>query len=458
MMLPALIFLAFAFVITLILAILFYTKIEQATATATDADSSRRQYVTASEEQNGVVREMLAQQTGGSAATVVGQLLNENDRLKRIVRGDGEAQMGDILNAMKNENVSDGNLLAVIKRMRDTADSDQQTIEQWKQNYAQANEARAEAVERATQLEAEYKQAVNALKGELETLRTGFREYRSTVEQQAQGFQTQMRTLRSGHQDQTIEMESRVSQAQQVIDRQAARISQLVEQLGDRGRFGDVDPSTLPDGYVVSIMADQNLVYIDRGQHDHILRGMTFEVFDRNLGVVKDDFDQYRGKATVEVIDVQENSAKARIVRAPQGSEIMEGDIVANAVYDPEMVFKFYVFGQFDIDNTGQSTNTDRRRIENMVLDWGGRLASSREVGGAPAEITYDVDFLVLGNEPALPEEPGEDVFDPAVLLAYENAKRQFETYHQLAQEARELSIPILNENRFLTMIGYYNR
>ena len=228
--------------------------------------------------------------------------------------------------------------------------------------------------------------------------------------------------------------------------------------MNQRGLAGDIDPSLLPDGRVASILGDKKLVYIDRGRADHIIRGLTFEVYDAAVGIVRNQFDEFRGKATIEVVSVEDRSSKCRIVRRLPSQEILEGDVIGNVVYDPSMILKFFVYGEFDIDSIGQATQSDRRRIELMVQQWGAQLVSSQVPGGDPAEINYDVDFLVLGKQPALPEEPGEDVVDPLVLKQYERSKTMYENYHSLVAEGQALSIPILNQNRFLTMAGYYRR
>jgi len=455
----ALVFFSFSFVIVLILAILFYTRIEAADSSAKKAIDDLSKYASSAERSNPVIAALLANGAGpsGGSATVVGQLQEQNARLKQIVKGDTQAELADITNVMKVENVSEGNLLRFIKTFRENLESEKQLVAQLNENYKTANERR-EAVEAARkQLDEEYKNSVALLRRELDTIRGGMREHQTQLQAQATKFETQLKDLRDEHQQKVIEFESTIAQKDQQIVRLTQRINELLRDLEGRSNTAAVDPSTLADGHVVSILGDQEMVYIDRGRRDRIIRGMTFEVFDRKTGVVKDQFDEYRGKATIEVIAVEENASKARIVRRGK-TAVLQDDVIANVVYDPDMIFKFFVYGEFDIDYIGQATQTDRRRIEAMVLEWGAQLVASQIPGGAPAELSYDVDFLVLGKEPSLPEKPGEDVIDPVVLEAYDGAQKRYDRYHQLVNAANELSIPILNQNRFLTMIGYYRR
>ena len=83
------------------------------------------------------------------------------------------------------------------------------------------------------------------------------------------------------------------------------------------------------------------------------------------------------------------------------------------------------------------------------------RAIATTRVG---TKLSYDVDYLVLGQEPPLPQAPPPNVVDPTAIAAYVEAQRNYETYQQLIGEARNLNIPILNQNRFLNLIGYYQR
>ena len=176
---------------------------------------------------------------------------------------------------------------------------------------------------------------------------------------------------------------------------------------------------------------------------------MTFEVFDKDTGVSLDEANELRGKATVDIIRMTERSSLARVVRFTRGQTVNEGDLIANIIYDPNISYRFHVFGAFDIDSTGQATTTDRRRVETMVTQWGGQLVR---------ELSYNSDFLVLGQEPQLPERLPASEFDPVKIERVAAQKRKYETYQGLISEAKALSIPILNQNRFLVLVGYYQR
>lgn len=458
--LGAIIFFSFAFVVSLILAILFYTRIEAAENSAAKASEQLNAYATPAEQSSPEVQNVISAEvlSEGASTTIVGKLIDRNGRLKQIITGNRNADMGQVLSQVSQANVSEGNLVQTIRNLQANRETDQQYIQQLTKNVEEQRTKREEAVAAQQQLDNDYKAAVNDLNNQLNTIRGAFTAFQGTVEKNASDWQQQLAKLREENRSQTIATESLVSQKDQVIARQKARIDELINDLKERGRFGDVDPSLLPDGKVASIISGQNRVYIDRGKAERVMLGMTFEVFDRKVGVTRNRFEEYRGKATIEIIKILDNASIARIVRMEKGEEILEGDIIANAVYDPDMVFKFFVYGAFDIDNTGQPTQTDRRRIEMMVHQWGAEVMDSLLTGGQPAPLTYDVDFLVLGEVPELPDEPDFDTIDPIAAETYYAAKKRYEDYHSLVAQATELSIPILNQNRFLVMIGHYER
>ena len=63
---------------------------------------------------------------------------------------------------------------------------------------------------------------------------------------------------------------------------------------------------------------------------------------------------------------------------------------------------------------------------------------------------------LVLGVPPALPTgNPGDD---PVQIEIQAELQERYNRYEQLMEQANELSIPILNQNRFLSLVGYYRR
>jgi len=68
------------------------------------------------------------------------------------------------------------------------------------------------------------------------------------------------------------------------------------------------------------------------------------------------------------------------------------------------------------------------------------------------------VDFLVLGELPEMPDKLADDEVNPQVIEVYAKKRKKYQRYQNLVAHAIKLSVPILNQNRFLTMVGYYKR
>lgn len=210
-----------------------------------------------------------------------------------------------------------------------------------------------------------------------------------------------------------------------------------------------IDEFALVDGRVAAVDPINNTVTIDLGREDNLVIGITFSVYNAPQNIRPDETGEYpAGKAVVEVIRIQENAAIARIVRESRGNPIVAGDVIANPVYDPEKVYSFVVYGNFDTDRDGVATPLERDEIEALIESWGGRVGD---------DITGDLDFLVLGRKPALPPQPSPGA-PIEVINEYARLDGIIQRYDELLERAADLSIPVLNENRLRTLVGVIPR
>ena len=154
------------------------------------------------------------------------------------------------------------------------------------------------------------------------------------------------------------------------------------------------------------------------------------------------------GKASIEIIRVGDNSSECRIVRTEPGAVLQEGDPIENLVYDPHQKYQFDVFGNFDLANTGRPNPADTEVIKRLVAQWGGKLTD---------KVTPNTDFLVLGAEPVLPEFSKDDL-TPENQDKLQKAQDALDKYQEVRAEAVQLHIPIMNQNRFLYYVGYYDQ
>lgn len=221
----------------------------------------------------------------------------------------------------------------------------------------------------------------------------------------------------------------------------------------DKMRVGVTEPMLRHgDGKIIGL-SQKDYVTINLGRGMQLVPGMTFEVYDKNKGIPKlpqipPADEAPAGKASIEVTSVNDNSSQCRIVKLGQGEQIVEGDIIMNVVYDPQVKYNFYVFGKFDLDRNGVATAQETEVVKRLITQWGGKLMDN---------ITVDTDFIVLGLQPVVPDYSAEELNQPENVKKKADAEKELDQYHDIVQKARELHIPVLNQNRFLYFTGFYD-
>ncbi len=209
------------------------------------------------------------------------------------------------------------------------------------------------------------------------------------------------------------------------------------------------DPSSLVDGHVIEIGGPDATVYLDIGRKHRVVPGMTFEVFTTADQVQNNKEGKLRGKASVQVLRVTEDTSTARVTRSSANQPINRNDVLINAVYSPTYTYRMMVYGKFDVNNDGKTSTGEASVIRNRIQEWGGKVIDSEKVTG-------DLDFVVIGNPPPEPLPLSSSAGDIEVQ-AYTQAKNDYDTYNRIMKEATEAKIPVLNWNRFQVLTGQGN-
>ncbi len=299
--------------------------------------------------------------------------------------------------------------------------SEKETIRRTFQDQAAAMTAKVDAAEKAN----------TRLQEDLESMRA-----------QLQGDQREAR----------VALENTIRELRVQVDeleRQIAAAESTI--LALRGDAADQNAKVArPDATIVSITDNGTKAYLDIGRNQKLSLGTTFSVFPEDDLIRLEEDPEIEPKAVIEVFELFENSATARVVQQQRGQRLVVGDHAINVVFDPNRTFKFFVFGDFDIRNTGNPQPQDIENIRARIRQWDSEIAD---------EVDYDVDYLVLGVAPELPRElTGAERSDPIRIQEYNAALRKFNTFTELRNQATEYNIPILNQNDFLDLIGYYER
>jgi len=199
-----------------------------------------------------------------------------------------------------------------------------------------------------------------------------------------------------------------------------------------------------PDGQIILIDDQAQVVHLNIGIDDHVYQGLTFTVYDRGTSVPEDG----KGKAEIEVFDVAKTYSAARITKSELRKPILQGDIVANLIWDSDRTNEFVIAGDFDLDNDGMIDSNGEEKIKALIEKWGGKVADS---------ISIDTDFLVLGKQPQVLQKPTLDELDidPRAMEVYNASLRRLNRFNELRNQAQTLWIPVFTYDRFLYFIGY---
>lgn len=199
-----------------------------------------------------------------------------------------------------------------------------------------------------------------------------------------------------------------------------------------------------PDARIVDIDRQTNVVYLDVGSSDHVYRGLTFSVYDKNMPIPENG----KGKAEIEVFHVSDTVSAARINMSSKKNPIVHEDIVANLIWDSKTSNVFVVAGQFDFDRDGRIDRDGKEKVEQLIERWGGRLAT---------EVTINTDFVVLGVPGRTMEKPTRQQveLDPTVEQRYQASVANAQEYDDILSRANTLRVPIFNQSKFVYLIGY---
>ncbi len=271
-------------------------------------------------------------------------------------------------------------------------------------------------------------------------------------------------TYRRERDDRVAELESDFERRRGLDDKdlkdERLRSAQLERDLADlRQRFSVqeqkfgallIGPEALatarqPDGMVLTAVPGDGVVYIDLGADDRLTLGLQFAVYASDDGVPADG----RSKAQIEVVSISDSSAECKIVRVAPNELILEGDLVANPIYDPSRPQAFRVVGEFDLNRDGLADPGGPSVVEALITEWGGSVAG---------ELNAMTDFVVLGAPPRRPRDTARRDLSPEQLRRVEADRVAWQGYVDTVETAKALSVPVLSQDVFLNFLGYRGR
>jgi len=435
------------------LAVVFYLGATRAEEAKSDSDKAMASYVATGADRQ-FATELLQQKSGG-ATSALGIAQEQINALKKAIGAPeqpvaeiaapgglvsqalthaGLPSNGSLLEGfntlstdLQAQTTQNKNLTANLKALQDQVDAD-------KRNYDAAT--------------ASANQTSDTFKSQLATA-TGATASSEAARQQAiQDYEKKLSDMRD---QQEAERRNNVLENEQLKEQLAQkdeRIGVLTSEIDKLRPTSNTNVGREPAGTVVRAATGTGEVYISLGRKDHVTPGLTFAVYDPQSGVRFDTDEDAAGKGSIEVVEVGDDESLCRVTKTTKGQAIQTGDLIANPVYqhDKNRQFHFVVVGDFDLDGDGVATPAERDRLIRMVKSWGGVIDD---------KVTTQTDFLVAGTRPPSPIVTSDEPPAPG-SVADERLKKQ-QAYDDTIEEAKRSSVPILNANRFLAMIGYYN-
>ncbi len=402
--------------IFLLLSIVLYSQIGKAQQLQADAEKALVAIGNAGELNSATVVEIKASEGNG---TLIGKMMTEVESL----RNKNQSLEAEVSSQGKKLGVAETSL----KAQSDAA--------------AQAQTAFGDAVNSKTELEAALRKEVDGLTAKIDAVGAENTRLSKLIDTELAGLNDSSTALFTEKQTELDTLASSLNDREEEVLTLRTTVASL------RGTTVESPAVTLPDARVVTQNTSERKVFLDIGHNQNLRLGMAFNVFDADDLVKISDADA-RGKAIVEIINIEENTSIGRVVQSNTRSHVSNGDVLVNVAYDPNRTFSFHVFGQYDLNYDGKIGLRDHETIEAVVTRSGGRLVDA---------LSFDTDYLVLGFEPGYPAKPADEL-DLIKMREYRVQLENFQAYQDLLGEANDLGIPVLNQSRFLDLVGYFAR
>lgn len=234
-------------------------------------------------------------------------------------------------------------------------------------------------------------------------------------------------------------------ETQAILTETKAMLAEAKEQLSRYGTPSAESMAYIPDGKILSVDNSTKTVVINIGSNNRVYRGLTFSVYDKGAYIG----DENLSKAEIEIFDIGDNYASARIVKSEINKPILQNDTIANLIWDSKNVNEFVIAGDFDLNKDGSIDADAAAKIKAIIERWGGKVAD---------KISVETDFLILGTMPNVPDQRPtmeEQQMDSTALQRYEKSLEKLNKYNELETRAKSLWVPIFTYDKFIHLIGY---
>jgi hypothetical protein len=233
--------------------------------------------------------------------------------------------------------------------------------------------------------------------------------------------------------------DAEIKQYKDLIDARNAEIAQF------KLNRSEAPPDMRTDWKIVKMDTRGTRPYINLGSSDRVKPQLTFSIH----GVGLDGRPISQSKGTLEVINViGEHLSQARItsVNDPNRDPILQGDVLYNPSWSPNIKKHVALAGVIDLTGDGRDNLREfMRNLErqNIVVD---AYLDPKDYS-VKGKITVRTDYLVIGNDMTFTES--------GIRADLDKVKAFDKTKTQMRDEANRNGVPVLQLYKYLEMIGY---
>jgi hypothetical protein len=176
-----------------------------------------------------------------------------------------------------------------------------------------------------------------------------------------------------------------------------------------------------PDGHIVRVNQRQQMVWIDRGRADGLLRQTTFAIYDHN----ENGASSKKSKGRIEVLTVGENMSEARILEDSPANPIIAGDIIDTPAWSPGQRIHFALAMKMDVN---KDRVDDFDMVKNIIRMNGGEIDAELRLEPTGkvvrnGEISVETRYFVEGEKPS-------EATNPELLKQYDAFDRERERFN----------------------------
>jgi len=438
-------------IVLLIFAIVFHVDKTKATERETTARNELSRFIRDAERNDERFRAL--EQAAGNRS-LAAHLVERYDNLSRFVTGTTPSTLEEIRAQFERFGVAaDGSVRGTLEAMSIRVRNLTNELETERERLRGREAALAERDRQIDEMRRAHQQALAQVSESPDEFRRENESFRRDLRQNIDVLNRAKDQLRAEYEGRITELQNDLDSRGRDLVRLRSRVEEF-ERIMNEARLRATSPDLLVDARVLDVDPALEQIFIDRGQQDRIILGMNFEVYEDAGSLRVDPRTQQlpRGKATVQIVNVGRNSSTATIIRSVPGRPIVKGNVLANAVYDPNRTFKFLVHGRFDVDGDGRATEAEAEFLRSRIIEWGGEVVIVDE---QRPELPGDLDFLVLGVEPPMPAPlPTSPPPTRQQIEAWSAQRLANLRYNELFTQARQAQIPVLNANRFFILTG----